>query len=393
MKDYNNYYPSLKNKLVNDGTILFHKQLESSPEAKDSFVDGVAVKALVFDHTNPLNEYKDDEKYICDLNVNIHPGSVVIIDGENYLVVTKIKNNTITKYCKVSPCNNTLTYLNSVGFPITIPCIIPTAISETNDGITINKYITVLSDVISVIVPDNDDTKKITENMRFIFNSDKVYKVTNHDVLSQPNLRKLVMSADVINDSIDNKELNIADYYNNIFAFSLQESNVTAVIGTPVQLNAVLTKNGATMTSTLIWLTSDNTIATVSNGLVTSLKEGTATITATVKDNPNLTATATITISATVQDNITYAIIGDSEIKLNQTATYTAQKLNNGVIQDTQFDFTLTGDTSYCTFTIVNNTQCTIKCNDYTYAIKLRATDRADNTKYVEKTITLRSLL
>lgn len=189
-------------------------------------------------------------------------------------------------------------------------------------------------------------------------------------------------------------------------SFSLEVVAVTYVVSitnkiTNLNVNdtytitTACTADGVEDTSpTLTYVSSDETIATVdSTGKITAIAAGNVTITVNYHNTSD-----SMNITVAQQDVITYTLTGssqpDTEIKQGQTKTYTAQKLNNDVpVEGTQFDFTLTGDTSYCTFTIVNDTQCTIKNNDYTYHVTLRATDRADNTKYVEKTITLRSVI
>jgi hypothetical protein len=92
-----------------------------------------------------------------------------------------------------------------------------------------------------------------------------------------------------------------------------------------------------------------------------------------------------------------YEIVGDADIIKNYSETYTANKYNNGVlVPDAQFDFIIIpGDTpiSAYTLTIISDTQCSIKANASTYYITLRAIDRIDNTKHIEKTIRLKSVL
>jgi len=128
-------------------------------------------------------------------------------------------------------------------------------------------------------------------------------------------------------------------------------------------------------TNTLIsWTSSDKTIATVgTNGVVTALKQGTATITATSLDNATITASTSITIAATVVNKSTLAseittanslknaaVVGlqsgqysQTDIDLFATAITNAETLNNdaNATQATVDAMSTTLQTAISTFT------------------------------------------
>jgi uncharacterized protein YjdB len=71
----------------------------------------------------------------------------------------------------------------------------------------------------------------------------------------------------------------------------------TGAVGSTVQLTATIAPAGATGKK-VTWSSSDNTVATVDvRGLVTRLKVGTATITATSQDDATKTGTSVITVA------------------------------------------------------------------------------------------------
>jgi hypothetical protein len=82
----------------------------------------------------------------------------------------------------------------------------------------------------------------------------------------------------------------------------------------------------------------------------------------------------------------------DSEIKLNQTKTYTATKYNNGVAITQGFTFSVSGDATAYTLTTLDSNNCTLKCLKSGYTVILSATDTSDVTKVTTKSITLKSL-
>ena len=81
---------------------------------------------------------------------------------------------------------------------------------------------------------------------------------------------------------------------------TLNATEQTLTVGETFALTASVTPENATNKS-LAWTSSDENVATVdANGLVTAVKEGTATITAKANDGSNASASCTITVNAAV---------------------------------------------------------------------------------------------
>ena len=124
------------------------------------------------------------------------------------------------------------------------------------------------------------------------------------------------------NDELLNVLKNSNDPYNNLnkvepTGITLSNSNLSLSVGDTKQLTATVTPANAT--STVIWTTSNSSVATVSNGKVTAVGKGTATITATSTENANVKATATVTVSTIAPTSITLSnsnvalSVGDTE--------------------------------------------------------------------------------
>lgn len=78
---------------------------------------------------------------------------------------------------------------------------------------------------------------------------------------------------------------------------SVGPSSASGAVGAAVQLTAIITPAGATGKK-VTWSSSNSAVATVDvRGLVTRLKTGTATITATSQDDATKTGTSAITVS------------------------------------------------------------------------------------------------
>ncbi len=107
---------------------------------------------------------------------------------------------------------------------------------------------------------------------------------------------------------------------------SLNKTSATIYDGTTLQLVASISPSNTT-NKTIAWSSSDTSVATVSsNGLVTALKPGTASITATTQDGSNLSATCQLTVQKQLATSITLNQ-NSLEIGIGATATLVATVL------------------------------------------------------------------
>ena len=98
--------------------------------------------------------------------------------------------------------------------------------------------------------------------------------------------------------------------------FSLQETKITLKTGTTTVLHPYL--SGSPVTSGVIWDTTNNTVASVENGVVKGESEGTATITAKYSDK---TATCVVTVSNDAEAIFTITLDRKSETLLEGAST------------------------------------------------------------------------
>ena len=106
---------------------------------------------------------------------------------------------------------------------------------------------------------------------------------------------------------------------------TLDQTSGTLTEGDTVTLTATVSPDNATY-KTVIWETSDSTVATVADGVVTALKAGTTTITAKTADG-NFSATYTLTVEA---EAVNYTNLVPTSQAINSTDPYNGIGYKNG---------------------------------------------------------------
>jgi len=352
----------------------------------DILINGSSTRALI---TNTNVNQNSDNKKITTLD-SIERGFLIDYDNAIWLVVSEVNGKIYGKYKGIiQKCNNTI-IVNVAGILHTVPCIVTDKASLNTD---VTTYITTLDTQIYIMVANDIINSNIKVNDIYKIGNLN-YQIKNIDDISKSGLLVLKLEFTSTEQVLPSYSVSITN-----------TEPVTTDTATPVQLT-IEQKDGDTVLTEplpMVFSSSDNAIATVdSTGMITPVSVGNVTITVQLESD----ATVNDSIAITVQEvpvvetyylELTGNIQPDTEIKSDQTKTYTCVKKNSSgaVVDGALFDFTVnpgTTPTSAYTLTILNDTQCSIKCNQYTYYIDLVATDRVDNTLSVSKNIKLMSL-
>ncbi len=136
-----------------------------------------------------------------------------------------------------------------------------------------------------------------------------------------------------------------------VTSVTLNKSQASLKVGEYITLTATVTPDDAT-DKTVTWTTSDATVATVSNGVVTAKKVGTATITAKAGDK---TATCQITILPTDVISVTLNISSET-INIGETIELLAT-----ITPDNATDKSLLWSSSNPTIATISNGKVTAK--------------------------------
>lgn len=316
----------------------------------------------------------DDFKVFSHKNISADMKlGIMFRTEEDYWICTNTNGYASpTNSCEVRRCNNVMKWVNpETGFVNQQWCAIDYELSSPRPSK--DKDIVVADGHIFVLVQGNDLTRSIPKNQRFIFNG-LAFKLSAYqtllnkdDVTFHSNLLYMDMYADPIqpSDDVVNGIANAIDYQYNI---ELQPDITEQIDGFEGQVMATVTCNGEVVDREIEWtgndfVTVNNDGSYILNGELPPSDdndesddepvEKIAVITATLKGNPNVTASCSIKIVDEIEDSVD--IIIDplfSEVRQSLPQSFSVYLYKNGVQQDDAVTCTTSGLTNkYFTLT------------------------------------------
>jgi hypothetical protein len=366
---------------------LVDSEFENSPTIKTVLHNGTSIVVRVVGKFNKetLSRKNDDYQKIIfkDYDYVVSVGDLFVFDNSTWLC-TDVGSTVVSKSCTVQKCNNVLEFYSTVDSSLySIPIIITNKIIIDDEE---NKYLTTIDNTIYMMC----NSTLITQQIK----PDNVFKIGiyNYKILSVPDDISIL---NILTFKLEYSEVEATTH-----AFTIEILNGSTIDlqeSTNLQLNVNYYDNGVLVspTPTLTFTSNDETICTVnSTGLVTALD---------VIDNCVISVSANgvsdsivVSVIEAEQHNYTYTLSStsspDGEIKVNQTKTYVASKYDNGIGVTQTFTFSLSGEASAYTFTVIDGNNCSLKCLKSGYVVVLSAVDNSDSSKVVTKTISLKSL-
>ena len=286
-------------------------------------------------------------------------GTMFVLKDDTYVVTSRDGDESDIFYTSIAvKCDTSFTvYSNAEKRYVSIPFV------TLSDKFTLssNSTVSMISGSVVIYTGDNSYAREVELNHGF-YNYGGYYKVRN--TFYNNGLAYVYMTREAMPQ--DRYTLS----YNGVTSLDMKDA-------TTYQLSYTATKNDVPVDSpTLTYVSSDNTIATVDgNGLMTLLKQGNVTITATWTDGNNTTCETTIAISNSgvepepTPTTGTLTISGRTELRYGTSRTYTAiytDANGNDVSSNYTSVWTITNatfDTSKLTQT-VNGNQITLSFDD-----------------------------
>lgn len=208
-KKMGNHGSSISESRLNTSKELFIREFKNDPSYRRATLQKLDLTEEEIDIRVTNVERTTAQKRIVFLpDSNIEVGSYIKHNNKSYLIIECESDNVIAPYSIAKYCNQTI---NLKGWATPISCVCED--TAYNDKGEINlDYFSMVDGKIAIYVPVNDITNKLQQNMRFIFNHNKmmVFEIISIKNVSTPNIYKIVMKKVEYNKEKDDLVNNIA---------------------------------------------------------------------------------------------------------------------------------------------------------------------------------------
>lgn len=330
---------------------------------------------------------KDDWKmiYVADVNIDFIPiGAYVIFGGNTWITVNPDNIAPLIGTSVVRRCNvvyNTFDYygnVESVPFSWHVGKAIATANYAETEMLLMDGY-------QHAAMQFNEISKNITHNTRILLGN-QAYAVRGlvnfiREFTEDPksvHYMRFDLEQTEVNEN-DDIEKGVADGNSFSWIVSLSGKD-TMPAGTEQVLSVTSVKNGSVVQPTeeypvsYTWESDNPSVASVSNGAVSAVSEGTATISAICDQNPDNKGSFVINVSAAAQTSfVSFTGYVPQIIEQYETATFQAAYFDNGIQTDAPITWSFDREDGTFGYAIEGNT-ISIECIAPSAPIVLTAT-------------------
>lgn len=325
--------------------------------------------------------------------------------GSYWLVINTNSYASLPVSAEVRRCNNVLRFFNEKGERVYEPCIMDYTLRFANNEDTMT--IAIGNGEQKVWCQRNSRTQLIQPNDRFLFGTPeqrvafRLYAggvknylngVTMDD--SSPTITEFYVDHYEINPLFDDLENGFANAYLNEVTIALNDVEPKMNIGDKDIVSAIVKRGNTILDNVNIeWLSSDNDVVSVSDGVITANSLGDAVITATISDT-NISTTVQVSVVEEEVDDVYELLVSPDKDYVLQgvSETFVVDLYKNGVKQPDVVTFadlstgipvgkyTITSDVQN-TFTLTNKgmymgapviVRCVSGSHELTLYIKLR---------------------
>ena len=325
--------------------------------------------------------------------------------GSYWLVINTNSYASLPVSAEVRRCNNVLRFFNEKGERVYEPCIMDYTLRFANNEDTMT--IAIGNGEQKVWCQRNSRTQLIQPNDRFLFGTPeqrvafRLYAggVKNYlngvtmDDLS-PTITEFYVDHYEINPLFDDLENGFANAYLNEVTIALNDVEPRMNIGDKDVVSAIVKRGNTILDNVNIeWLSSDNDVVSVSDGVITANALGDAVITAIISDT-NISTTVQVSVVEEEVDDVYELLVSPDKDYVLQgvSETFVVDLYKNGVKQPDVVTFadlstgipvgkyTITSDVQN-TFTLTNKgmymgapviVRCVSGSHELTLYIKLR---------------------
>lgn len=244
---------------------------------------------------------------------------------------------------EITKCNNIFKFVDDFGTVYEYPCIIEEKLVLS--GLNSGKEMTIPEGRFQITLQLNDDTLKIKEDTRVLFNNlgyqdskDGVQstRVTNFVNMTEKYFLKLYVEKDQVNPLLDDIDNLIADRYKSNFSIDIQQEDFSQTTGYSTTLNAIVSENGSVINDIdLIWTSSNELIGTIDqSGNIDLISEGQVVLTVAIDNSLGIMDSITVDVVA-IPVGIEETIIEPTNYNIMQgdSRTYDVYKYIDNVAQ------------------------------------------------------------
>lgn len=216
---------------MNQKSRSFQYWFNNALNRADVTVDGVETTVVIQDQSQSNNKDLSDDKYIILENgIDVRVGSIITWRDHYWIVFTdELKTIPTHQQIKVKESNGVIKWMigdkisgNGEGHRAYIQNQTLYTLGVSTSG----THAWIANAKMMVYIQDNEEARTIKRGQR-IFIGGMVYQVMFKDYVSRKGLIHFLLEEDFINDTVDNIELGVADYYPNI-------GNLNEGIETPI---------------------------------------------------------------------------------------------------------------------------------------------------------------
>lgn len=194
----------------NDYSVKRIYDVQLAREGVDIEIEGIKTRGIIRNDFNPYSDKKEERKLIVWKDINVNLGNYIVMDNENYMVISDVDKTGYEKDCKIIKCNQVLKWKDINNIIHEYHCVISNDSygSKTSSN---NDFLTDIDTKMKIQVQYNENTKKINRDMRFIFNKSKfdIFKCVDITTSVANGIMTLICRKDMVKNE-DDVENNLA---------------------------------------------------------------------------------------------------------------------------------------------------------------------------------------
>lgn len=311
-------------------------------------------------------------KIIAPVHINyIGQGALMNFEGNTWIVYKPTNVGGVIGDAVIRRCNSVINVLDYYGNIVSIPMSFAKMNTQSNAP-QVSENMILSKNYLQCICQLNDYTKQFTENTRMILGK-AAYAMRGlndftREFTDQADSAHLLSFAIERTEPLeqDSIELQCADYYSFTWKLALTGPD-TMIPGATRAVSVQSIRNGEIVTDTeenpvsYLFASSDTDVLTVDEtGAVTAVGEGSATITVTLAQNPNITQSMEITVAESAGNSVSFTTTIFPTLREMDSMSITAAYFEGGAETEEPVAFKFSGAPQSTYQAVVDGNTCTI---------------------------------